>query len=470
LALSAVLALWLGRAQAADKDWDACVNEDGNASYVGCEAFLKRGDTENARNRAIAYFYLGRLGYIGATSAGELRNIPRRSSSNPTMAEAYAGRGWVHHAGSEYELAVADYDAALSLNPDLIDTQDNRGDALMELGQYDKAILAYDEVLKRDPSRTYVYRSRGLAYLKSGDYAKAVEDLEQALTLRPDYTDLQANLDAAKAALAGEPTPAATPEQQEAAVAPQPATAAPVPPVAPVVTFGTRVALVIGNSGYVNVPRLPNPTSDAEALAQVLRADGFKSVTVVEDASRADMASALQAFQAKADQADWALVYYAGHGIEIGGVKHLVPTDARLKSDRNAPDEAISLSRVLDAISGAKKLKLVMLDACRDNPFAQSMERSVAVRSVARGLTRVEPEGGTLVVYAAKDGNVAEDGAGGHSPFAAALMTRLAEPNLEISKLLRLVTDDVLEATGNRQRPFVYGSVSGREDFYFTVK
>jgi uncharacterized caspase-like protein len=74
---------------------------------------------------------------------------------------------------------------------------------------------------------------------------------------------------------------------------------------------------------------------------------------------------------------------------------------------------------------------------------------------VARGLTRIEPEGGTLVVYAAKDGNVAEDGAGGHSPFAAALMTRLAEPNLEISKLLRLVTDDVLEATGNRQRPFV---------------
>jgi uncharacterized caspase-like protein len=320
------------------------------------------------------------------------------------MAEAYAGRGWVHHAGSEYALGVADY--------------------------------------------------------------------EQALALRPDYTYLQGKLDAAKAALAGEPTPAATPAQQEAAVAPQPAAAAVavVPPATPAVTLGTRVALVIGNSAYVSVPRLPNPTGDAEAIAQVLRADGFKSVTVVEDASRADMANALQAFQAEADHADWALVYYAGHGIEIGGTNYLVPTDARLKSDRNAPDEAISLSRVLDAISGAKKLKLVMLDACRDNPFAQSMERSVAVRSVARGLTRVEPEGGTLVVYAAKDGNVAEDGAGGHSPFAAALMTRLAEPNLEISKLLRLVTDDVLEATGNRQRPFVYGSVSGREDFYFTVK
>jgi tetratricopeptide (TPR) repeat protein len=401
LALSAMLALWLGRAQAADQDWDACVNEDGNASYIGCEAFLKRGDTESAHDRAIAYSYLGRLKYIQGDFRGGIEEYTEAIKLDPTMAEAYAGRGWVHHAGSEYALAVADY--------------------------------------------------------------------EQALALRPDYTYLQGKLDAAKAALAGEPTPAATPEQQEAAIAPQPAAAVPVPPAAPAVTFGTRVALVIGNSAYVNVPRLPNPTSDAEAIAQVLRADGFKSVTVVEDASRADMASALQAFQAEADQADWALVYYAGHGIEIGGVNYLVPTDARLKSDRNAPDEAISLSRVLDAISGAKKLKLVMLDACRDNPFAQSMERSVAVRSVARGLTRVEPEGGTLVVYAAKDGNVAEDGAGGHSPFAAALMTRLAEPNLEISKLLRLVTDDVLEATGNRQRPFVYGSVSGREDFYFAV-
>jgi uncharacterized caspase-like protein len=201
-----------------------------------------------------------------------------------------------------------------------------------------------------------------------------------------------------------------------------------------------------------------------------LRDEGFRTVHLVEDATRANLARALQEFQEEADSADWAVVYYAGHGIEIGGTNYLVPVDARLKSDRDAPDEAISLNRVLDAVAGAKKLKLVMLDVCRDNPFGQSMQRSLAVRSVARGLARIEPEGGTLVVYAAKDGNVAEDGAGGHSPFAAALMARLTEPNLEIGKLFRLVTDDVLDATGNRRRPFVYGSVSGREDFYFAVK
>jgi tetratricopeptide (TPR) repeat protein len=219
-ALGVSLALAPVFARAADKDWDACVNGDGNDAYIGCEAFLKRGDTESAHDRAIAYSYLGRLKYIQGDFRGGIEEYTEAIKLDPTMAEAYAGRGWVHHAGSEYALGVADY--------------------------------------------------------------------EQALALRPDYTYLQGKLDAAKAALAGEPTPAATPAQQEAAVAPQPAAAAVavVPPATPAVTLGTRVALVIGNSAYVSVPRLPNPTGDAEAIAQVLRADGFKSVTVVEDASR----------------------------------------------------------------------------------------------------------------------------------------------------------------------------------------
>src|SRR6202040_3831408 len=106
--------------------------------------------------------------------------------------------------------------------------------------------------------------------------------------------------------------------------------------------------------------------------------------------------------------------------MEIGGVNYLVPTDARLKIDRDAQDEAVSLNRVLDAVAGAKKLKLILLDACRENPFARQMRRTIASRAVTRGLTTIEPEGATLVVYAAKDGEVAEDGNGDHSPFTAA--------------------------------------------------
>jgi uncharacterized caspase-like protein len=182
------------------------------------------------------------------------------------------------------------------------------------------------------------------------------------------------------------------------------------------------------------------------------------------------MVKALQDFQAEADTADWAVVYYAGHGMEIGGVNYLVPTDAQLKEDRDAQDEAVPLNRVLDAVAGSKKLKLVLLDACRENPFARHMKRTIATRAVSRGLTSIEPEGATLVVYAAKDGEVADDGNGDHSPFTAALMRRLRQPRIEINRLFRQVTGDVLQATGNHQRPFVYGSIPGDEEFFFRVQ
>ena len=234
-------------------------------------------------------------------------------------------------------------------------------------------------------------------------------------------------------------------------------------------TAERRIALVFGNSAYQAASALRNPTNDAKGVAEALRNAGFNSVRVVNDATHDSMIQVLRTFQDEADTAEWAVVYYAGHGIEIGGVNYLVPTDARLKVDRDAQDEAVSLNRVLDAVAGAKKLKLVMLDACRDNPFARQMRRTIATRAVSRGLTSIEPEGATLVVYAAKDGEVAEDGGGDHSPFTAALMKRLQQPGVEINRLFRLVTGDVLQATGNHQRPFVYGSIPGEEEFYFRV-
>jgi len=218
---------------------------------------------------------------------------------------------------------------------------------------------------------------------------------------------------------------------------------------------------------------LPNPKNDAAAVAEVLKGAGFAGVSVVADATHDAMIRALRAFQDEADKADWAVLYYAGHGLEIGGVNYLVPTDARLKSDRDVQDEAVSLNRVLDAITGAKKVKLVLLDACRDNPFAQQMQRTAASRGVSRGLARIDPEGSTMVVYAAKDGEVAEDGSGGHSPFAAALIHRLQQPGIEINRLFGLVTGDVMVATGNHQRPYVYGSIpliEGAPDQFFRVQ
>jgi hypothetical protein len=239
-------------------------------------------------------------------------------------------------------------------------------------------------------------------------------------------------------------------------------------PPAPIVRDGgRRVALVIGNSGYREVAELPNPRHDAAVVAAALRRTGFQSAKVENDLSRERLIEALRAFAREAEMADWAVVYFAGHGIEMNGANYLIPVDAKLEIDRDVEFEAVSLGQVLSAVEGASKLRLVLLDACRDNPFAKRMRRTVASRSLGRGLGRVEPDAGTLIVYAAKHGEIALDGTGVNSPFASALVKYLGTPGIEIGKLFRLVSDEVMDTTKRRQEPFTYGRLSGREDFYF---
>jgi hypothetical protein len=232
-----------------------------------------------------------------------------------------------------------------------------------------------------------------------------------------------------------------------------------------------RVALVIGNARYTNAPVLKNPPADAASVSAALRDAGFQTVTVKTDLSQQDTLNALREFAALADTADWAVVYYAGHGIEFGGVNYLIPTDARLKADRDVDLEGVDLGKVMAAVEGAKRLRLIILDACRDNPFANQMRRTMASRSIGRGLARVEPEPGTLIAYAAKHGETAMDGTGTrNSPFAEAFVKRIKQtPPLEIRRLFDYVRDDVLKATNKKQQPFSYGSVSADEDFYFLL-
>ena len=223
-----------------------------------------------------------------------------------------------------------------------------------------------------------------------------------------------------------------------------------------------RVALVIGNSAYQNVPALPNPANDAAAIAEMFKKAGFDVVESRKDLGSIDMRRALREFYDKTADSDIAVVYYAGHGIEAGGTNYLVPVDAVLKRDRDISDEAISLDRILESIDQAKQLRLVILDACRDNPFNRTMQRSVAVRSVSRGLIAVQPaSANTLIAYAAKDGSTAEDGDHNHSPFTTALLAHLTTPGLDVRQALGQVRDDVMSATDNKQEPFVYGSLGG---------
>jgi hypothetical protein len=221
-----------------------------------------------------------------------------------------------------------------------------------------------------------------------------------------------------------------------------------------------RVALVIGNSSYVRVPTLSNPENDARAIAKALSRLGF-DVSLRENLGKAMMEAELADFSDKAAEADLALVYYAGHGIEMNGENYLIPVDARLKSDNRIQFETVSLENVMAAIDGAKALKLVLLDACRDNPFANTMKRSTASRSVGRGLAKVETKAGVLVSYAAAAGTTAADGEGKHSPYTEALLSHIEQPGLELSLLFRKVADDVQTKTNGRQTPFEYGRLPG---------
>ena len=223
-----------------------------------------------------------------------------------------------------------------------------------------------------------------------------------------------------------------------------------------------RVALVMGNSAYKNVARLANPANDAALVGGMFRKAGFETVDIKLDLNVAEMRKALRDFGGKAREADVAVVYYAGHGIELDGTNYLIPTDATLETDSDVLDETLPLDRALFAVEPAKQLRLVILDACRDNPFAKTMKRTIAARAIGRGLAKVEPTSpNTMIAFAAKAGSTASDGDTKNSPFATALVERLPTPGLDLGKAFRFVRDDVLKTTGNKQEPYVYGSLGG---------
>jgi len=197
---------------------------------------------------------------------------------------------------------------------------------------------------------------------------------------------------------------------------------------APASADGKRVALVVGNSAYRNVPELPNPANDAGAVAAALNRLGF-SVTLIANASFEEMRRGLIALGREAAGADMAVMYFAGHGMEISGENWLIPIDAELKKDIDAENEAISLRSVMLQVSNTTSLGLVVLDACRNNPFAAKMHRALALRAATGGgLGRIEPVGNVLVAYAARDGTTALDGDRRNSPFTTALLHNIETP------------------------------------------
>jgi Caspase domain len=223
-----------------------------------------------------------------------------------------------------------------------------------------------------------------------------------------------------------------------------------------------RVALVIGNSAYKNAPTLANTTNDANAIAKLLKSANFEVVISHNDLGVVDFKRTVREFLITAENSDIAVVYYAGHGIETGGTNYLIPVDAKLSRDYDIDDEGVALDRLIWALQSVRRLRLIILDACRDNPFAARV-RSAGLRSAVRGgLGALDDVGAdTLVAFAAKAGSVSYDGDGPNSPFATALLRHLTEPGVDIRISLGEVRDDVVTMTSGRQEPYIYGSLGG---------
>jgi tetratricopeptide (TPR) repeat protein len=398
------------------------------------------------------------------------------------MYVAYTNRARVLTINKDFEGALADFAEAQRIDPAALQTAGHRCVTYTAMGKFDAAIADCSSVIEKQPKNQFVLTSRANAYLAKGDLDAALKDYNLVLSLNPNNVrahsgrgqlfekrrDLaQARADYRSASFALTPF-----DNIDAAMARSTARErlAALTPQAPGAANATRrVALIVGNGAYKNAHPLQNPPRDAKLIAATLREVGFQIVTLAADLTRDQFFEALRAFAREAEKADWAVVYYAGHGLEIGGINYLVPVDARLAADRDAETEAVALEQVIAAVGGARKLRLVMLDACRDNPFAPTMQRTIALKLVDKGLSNIEPGAGFMVVYAAKHGETALDGDTINSPFALAVARDIREPRIEVRKLFDIVRDDVWTSTKHQQQPFTYGSPPGREDFYFVT-
>lgn len=233
----------------------------------------------------------------------------------------------------------------------------------------------------------------------------------------------------------------------------------------PATAASDRTALVIGMSAYQTVPTLDNTLNDARGVAAVLESIDF-DVSLLLDATANELRDALELFAFQSETANLALIYFAGHGVEVQGENFLMPVDADVSSNRDVQQQSVSLKQLLTSVEKARKMRIVILDSCRDNPLGDAIELAASSGSGQSsprqgGLAAANPDRGTLVAFAAKDGQVALDGAGANSPYARALIDKMATPGLEISLMFRQVRDSVLRQTGNQQEPHTYGSLTG---------
>jgi tetratricopeptide (TPR) repeat protein len=412
-------------------------------------------------------------------------------------------RGRTYLKKGDLDLALADFSFALELQPDAVPPRNNRGYAWLQKGDLDKAKADFDEIIRANPNsvlalsrRCYVfiqrrdydlaekdcnaaiaavsdfqlaYAYRGLLFEGKGEIERARADYEKASKGNGEYDtadDARSLASKRLAALASaapvQPVPVnvASPSVPSTVIV-QPR---PSPNADPNTLAGRRVALVIGNSTYANVSRLANPANDARLMAQTLRSLGFRLIgdKAQLDLDKAGLDRVVQQFGAESLGADVGLFFYAGHGVQVRGQNYLVPVDANPIREADVDFQMLDANAVLRQMADAgTKLNLVLLDACRNNPFGGRN-----LRATTSGLAQMQAPEGTLISFATQPGNVALDGNDSDSPYTKSVAEIIRKPGLDVFRTFNEIGLAVTKATGGQQQPWLSLSpIKG--DFYF---
>lgn len=500
-------------------------NKKGNYAQVisdATEAIRLKPSTAVYNLRGSAYYDKGEYDIAISDFDDALRMGPASGIIYHNRGNAWRGKG-------DYAKAIADYDAAIKAGPKSAFSYQNRGICRLALGDLDAALADINEAVRIDPSLPQPLINRGVIWRAKGDIERAITDTTEAIRLakakvpanimtppgsvlisaytqrglayeakgdaehaKQDYAAVlegqasdagsKANQATAKVRLsllqeaAAAPrkaaeAPAAAPSGSAAptAVTAAPAAPAPATPAAQDAAGVRRVALVIGNGAYAHVRPLPNPTNDARAVAKSLREIGF-TVSEGLDLEREAMQRTIHDFLREATRSQVAVVYYAGHGVQIDGRNYLVPIDIAFKEGGRLTDAMVDMDTIMAGLDDQIRTNILILDACRNNPMAPQLASAGPSRGIeaSPGLAAPTSLGagstlgaGTLIAFATAPGQVALDGEGANSPFSAALSRHVGTPGLEVQQMLTRVRAEVVAATKGKQVPWSNSSLLG---------
>jgi tetratricopeptide (TPR) repeat protein len=434
-----------------------CRSTDTAKSIAGCSRIIDHGTRQPVAALAEAYHYRG----ISHSRAGShdiaIADLSEAIRLRPGYAPSVAARGVAYANRGNADAAFADYSEAIRLNPKDGIAWSNRAGINLRRGAVDAAISDASEALKIRATHIGALVHRAEAWRRKGDFVKARADIAAAIATAPasDYDrsrqsfarTLLANIEAD--ALKGQPAapPAPTP-------APAPAVKA---PAYDATKPQRRVALVIGIGAYAAVPHLEHPQTDAREVAAAFRRLGFDDVIERRDVTLAELEADLKAFGDLAAVADWAVLYFNGHALQVDGRNYLMPADAKLARIGHLADETVDLDRVLEKVREARAIKLVILDTCRENPRLVPLSSATGGRTLKKGLAPMTPKSGEVIAACGADGQVIADGDGRHAPFTKELLGLIDEQSMDLGRLLAGASQALARATGAAAAPKLYG-------------